>query len=219
LAPARPLAPVLTPTHSAQVSIPSSLGIQPVVTESPAVVHTRRVSGIPASLQKTIADEAAARRLSANGATSPLLQAHARRPKSPMPQLSRPESPTTTTLTTPTARRVSPASAAPGLTDVHSDDDEPHLTPKPRPGPMTRRRTAAAMRASEAVKAEMPEHAHVHAHLPEDGPASVARHDVSTPPAKAAASLLARLQGMAGGGGGGGEERGVLSPRDANGRV
>jgi hypothetical protein len=63
----RALDPVLTPTHSANVSAATSAGqialVAPVA-DSPAVVHARRVSGVPASLQKTINDEALARRRS-----------------------------------------------------------------------------------------------------------------------------------------------------------
>lgn len=51
VAPAKPLEPVLTPAHSANVSVETAT---PQKGESPAVAHSRRISGIPASISRSM---------------------------------------------------------------------------------------------------------------------------------------------------------------------
>lgn len=60
--PAKPLDPVLTPAHSANVSASSvDSGTPRKPGESPAVAHSRRISGIPASVTRAMAAAAAAK--------------------------------------------------------------------------------------------------------------------------------------------------------------
>jgi len=171
--PARPLDPVLTPTHSANVSALTSQGqvlVAPVA-DSPAVVHARRVSGIPASLKKTITEEAAKRK--AMGITSPL-----------------------GTVSSQSNISGSPPSTGSRNMLVGLGISEDVETPRRH-----RRSTRGHLKdLVETMAEESKEEAGE-----EDTPASVIRHDVSTPTGKAA-SLLSKLN----------DERRALTPRDAN---
>lgn len=147
---ARPLDPVLTPTHSANVSAATTVTGQSTLiappADSPAVMHVRRVSGIPSSLKKAISEENARRK----------------------------------------STGISPTSSTRSSLPAMVEDTDEMKTPR-----TTRRRTALREQGER---------------IEDDEPASVVRHDVSTPTGKASL-LLSRLHEP---------ERKALTPRDAN---
>ncbi|TXT10770.1 hypothetical protein VHUM_02275 [Vanrija humicola] len=183
----RALDPVLTPLNELS-STPVSTQT-PVrrgkAAESPALAHSRRISqAIPASLLRSSLDPASTPS-SASKATSALAQIDS---------------------------------------SEDDDDDEeaevptPVATFKPR---HTRRSTRPQIPSASSFSPPLPVLA-----IREDTPdakedavsdtsilGTVVRHDVSTPPAKSAASLLAKLNG---GAAGTPDDRKVLTPRDAN---